>query len=153
MTEIVVGIDPGDKHTGLVTIDGATGALRGHHTVEYDQIIAAVEAFQMIEEKTDDRIYICMEIFQLYPGKQQALAWKQFEVVELIGIIKYLARKQGHPLQMGRPPDVNRFMKKREVPSEIPRSGGGEHQVSAYRLAEYYRIMYLPEAIELRDSQ
>ncbi len=146
MTDIIVGIDPGDKHTGIVSLDAKTGALRGFQTITYDETVAGVEAFNRIHMQNDDRLFACMEVFQLYPGRQgQAQAWSSFPIVELIGIIKYLCKSYGIPLQMGRPPDINRFMKHRSLPGQIPKSGLGKHQVSAYRLAEYYRIMYYPE--------
>ncbi len=139
---IVVGIDPGDKHNGLVSL-AEDGAVRGTQTFDYDDLITAVEAFPQVEEKLDVKIYICMEVYQLYPQQQRYQAWNDFPVVQIIGVVKYLSMKNDHHLVMARPPDVNRFMKYRQVPKSIPRSGLGAHQLSAYRLAEYYRVMYL----------
>ncbi len=148
---IVVGIDPGDKNTGYVSLDGESGAIRGRATLDTSHALAFISGFETIQKATGDLIYVCMEVFQLYPEQQRVRAWSSFPIIEEIGAIKYILGQAHIPLQMGRPPDINRFMKKRPVPKEIPRSGGGEHQVSAYRLAEYMRIMYVPELSQLRN--
>lgn len=86
----VLGVDPGDT-TGYVIVDTVSGqVLYGTFPVW-----SGLESLVLSLEPSDAIVF---ESFRLYPAKAQAQSWSSFPAVEVIGVLKFLARKQHVPI-------------------------------------------------------
>lgn len=90
--KLVVAIDPGGEHVGwcegLVYQDGTVYV---DHLQEYDPAGALDRAEGVFP--TADTIVI--ESFRLYPDKAKMLVGSEMETSQLIGALRYLARRSG----------------------------------------------------------
>jgi hypothetical protein len=136
----LVAIDPGDKYTGFVELPDDELDLFSADTFNPEQTVARLELLLPIQEpRLVSRVVV--ERFQLYPNRVRFKAWSGLEVIELIGVIKYLCKKANVPCLMVAPPDVNAFWRNREIDPTIKKKLGTKHEVSAYRLGEYARVL------------
>ncbi|KKM81975.1 hypothetical protein LCGC14_1324280 [marine sediment metagenome] len=138
----LIAIDPGDKHTGVVELNEDGTRIQSY---TYDPALTV----KMLEdnlnfgasEHNEPLARMVVEKFQLYPNRTKFKAWSGLEVVELIGVIKYICKKAEIPCLMVAPPDVNAFWRNREIDPTIKKRLHTKHEVSAYRLGEYARVL------------
>ena len=133
----LLAIDPGEKNTGLVCLREENGELISHETMDPDQVLDFFtgETFFYYAR-------VIVERFQLYPGLAQKKGWSGVEAVEVIGMAKFFCRVRKIECKLVGPPDVNAFWKHRTIPSETKDTLQPPHEVSAYRIGEYVRMMY-----------
>lgn len=91
---LVVAVDPGDKHVGIAWWRSRNGErVAETHTAEL--AVGAVE--KLLEVGDEGAVVLVIEEFRLYPGKDKPQAYSQMETSEMIGALKYVARKLGVP--------------------------------------------------------
>ncbi len=136
----LVAIDPGDKFVGFVELPDDESDLFLSDTFNPGRTVSRLELLLSIPEPSlVSRVIV--ERFQLYPNRTKFKAWSGLEVIELIGVIKYLCEKAEIPCLMVAPPDVNAFWRNREIDPTIKKKLHTKHEVSAYRLGEYARVL------------
>ena len=136
----LIAIDPGDKFVGFVEIPDDELDLFSANTFNPEQTVTRLELLlPILEPRLATRVVV--EKFQLYPNRARFKAWSSLEVIEVIGVIKYLCKKAEVPCLMVAPPDVNAFWRNREIDPTIKKELHSKHEVSAYRLGEYARVL------------
>lgn len=90
--KLIIAIDPGGAHVGwcegLVHEDGTVYI---DHLQEYDPAGSLTRA-EDVFPKADT---VVIETFRLYPDKAKMLVGSEMETSQLIGALKYLARRSG----------------------------------------------------------
>lgn len=135
----VIAIDPGGAHVGwceaLVFDDGVVDV---DHIAELTPQ-GATHAAERVFPNAD---VVVIESFRLYPDKAKMLVGSEMETSQLIGVLKYLARKHGCKLVM-QPASI-------KVPTEsLMRHRGVRHSAITQRVgghakdAETHLFQYL----------
>lgn len=92
MGKKVIGLDIGSLHNGVAIIDSDTRKLLHTETCNRDRLIACIK-----NQKKKDVLVVGIEKFVLYPWAAESQSFKEFENVQLIGIVKYLLEERGIP--------------------------------------------------------
>jgi hypothetical protein len=88
----VLGLDIGSKHNGVAIIDGDTNELLHTEICTRERLLACI--------KTQSKEHVALvgiEKFVLYPWAAESQSFKEFENVQLIGVVKYLLDDLGIP--------------------------------------------------------
>lgn len=135
MVRAVLAIDPGGKHVGWAEWWKDEGRVR---PLEYD----ADDALPAVEEwlETTSWIYrvLVVEEFRLYPGQAGAQSWSEMETSEMVGALKWAARKSECPVVM-QGANVKKPTARQLRARGIERGGSGPHA----RDAELHLLHYL----------
>lgn len=95
----IIGIDPGEKHVGWAVIRDGTPVEACEVTPD--------EAIAMAEQMFQFPTRIAIEEFRLYPDKAALQAYSNMPTSKLIGVLEYIARKQGAQAFL-QPADIKR---------------------------------------------
>lgn len=93
MRKKVLGLDIGSVHNGVAIIDADTNELLHTEICTRERLIACVK-----NQNPDEIVVVGIEKFVLYPWAAQAQSFKEFENVQLIGVVKYLLNDLGIPV-------------------------------------------------------
>lgn len=90
---ILVGIDPGSVHCGLVVFK----APYSEHPLEpfYHQELTPEELFLFLRTLAGADVFVAYESFHLYAGRAVHKTFSSFPEVEVIGVIKYICEQLG----------------------------------------------------------
>ncbi|KKN03984.1 hypothetical protein LCGC14_1102180 [marine sediment metagenome] len=143
----LLAIDPGDKHNGIVKLTEA-GDLIDAVTLTPQEAIRYLD--DLVTNHHQDISRVVVERFQIYPSKAKFMAWKSLEIVEMIGVIKFICSKVGISWAFVAPPDAHRFWLTRQVPDDIREQLHTAHELSAYRIGEMVRTL---KPLTARDVQ
>lgn len=88
----LLAIDPGEKHNGFAMWN--SGDLTDTDTLGPDDF---VDFLWHYPNRWDQ---IVMEEYRLYPWLLQQQGFSAVETVEIIGVVKHLARQRGWPVEM-----------------------------------------------------
>lgn len=92
--KIAISIDPG-KHNGMSIWSYDED---GNYNMIVSAAIHKTLLFEMLEERDLD--LIIYEGYRLYADKAQTMIGNEFETPQIIGVIKYIAKKKNIPLVM-----------------------------------------------------
>lgn len=98
MSVKIIAIDPGTKNTGFALFDHLSLLGAGVIGSKNHDIDVLFDLIQIKDVQT-----IVLELFHLFPFKAKEQSWDQLRVVQVIGIIKYLAEKQSIPVILQEP--------------------------------------------------
>ena len=87
----VIAVDPGDKHVGVAV--WSDNGDREAYTVSSPEAVDHVR--HLLEVGDEGEVVLVIEEFRLYPGKDKPQAYSQMETSEMIGALKYVARRVG----------------------------------------------------------
>lgn len=136
-----VSIDPGDSHVGFAVWNGP----RCVRAVEMDPNGVVLELEAMV--KGDLALIVC-EKFQLYGFAAQQQAGSDFKTPQLIGVIKYIGRRNNVPVVMQMPSfgNAKAMLKVNEIKEKGPRwwtsygHGGHAKDAEAHGVAWLRRV-------------
>lgn len=99
MVQLVVAFDPGDVHTGYAE---AKVSIRGIEVIR-SQTLGRDESIQKLEWMNPGAPgtmldFVIIERYQLYPWAARQQGFSEFETPQLIGVLRYLARKSAVPV-------------------------------------------------------
>lgn len=86
----VLAIDPGEVHVGIALFKRGSGG-RGAYC---DYAIEVTPAEMILRLENDPYEKLIVEEFRLYPWKMAEQGFSQIKTAELIGVIRYIARKR-----------------------------------------------------------
>lgn len=89
---MIIAIDPGDVHVGIAYWE----KRRGMRSTELDPIRAA----DFVEFHIGDCDVLVIEEFRLYASMAQTLVHSEFLTSQLIGVLKWIARKYEVPVMV-----------------------------------------------------
>jgi hypothetical protein len=88
----IIGLDIGSKHNGVAIIDGDTNELLHIEVCTRDRLLACVKT-----QSPKHVALVGIEKFVLYPWAAESQSFKEFENVQLIGVVKYILDELGIP--------------------------------------------------------
>ena len=92
-------VDPGDVHVGTVRIE----VTDNEAAITHRPVRMGPEAFeQILIEETDrgELDLLVVESFRLYPKMAREQGYSEFLTPQLIGVIRFIARRRGIPVYM-----------------------------------------------------
>lgn len=128
----ILGVDPGDVHTGWAIIERSGGITTGEWA--YVQVAGGVRG--QLERGLD---CIAAEQFVLYPGKETEQRWSDFKTVRLLGMIEYLAQLWGVPLYL-QGAYIKKPTRRQLAARGIKQVGSGPHERDAELHARYRQL-------------
>lgn len=119
---MIVGLDPGEAHCGLVAIEDET-------TVLCSLEVVPEELFAFLEELPPGT-KVAYETFALYPWAARPLSYSSLTTVETIGVIKYISEKRDFQLIPVQASEHKMYEGKLIYPKALR----GKHQRDAYSI-------------------
>jgi hypothetical protein len=128
----IMGIDPGDSHTGWAIIEPDGRVTTGE--LDYPAVAPAV--LGELEKGLD---HVAVEDFVLYPAQAASQRFSPFMTARLIGVISYLCEQVGTPMTL-QGAFIKKPMRAQLKARGIKQVGSGPHERDA-ELHAYYRRM------------
>lgn len=127
---VIVAIDPGERHTGVAWLEGDKFDSATWHPNNFLPELERILG-------NGGKMVLVVEEFRLYPWKSNAQRFSRMVTCEVIGVIKYLAKKYKVRLVMQKPSFVKAFATDNKLKKVGWYTGSG-HAKDAARHLYYY---------------
>lgn len=129
---ITIGIDPGNT-TGWAAVDSKTGDIKELKHIPFETVSEFLSAYDWSQV---DRV-IC-EDFRLFPNKAKEQAGSDFQVVQVIGMVKQMVMMKNIPLIMQMSSILP--IAERQAGLKIPKKHSESHKIVALLHTRFWMI-------------
>lgn len=143
MVKKTIGLDIGSVHNGVAIIDSDTEELLHVEICTRDRLIACIK-----NQDPKQITVVGIEKFVLYPWAAESQSFKEFENVQLIGVVKYLLDELGIPVHEMRAVESKSLFSKtrlKDMGYEIP-NDPYDHKRDALSVALFANHARKPKA-------
>ena len=95
----LIAVDPGERHVGIA-IWTRQGGMRSYELAPFLALEAIEKQFRPLRPGLPKRQQLVVEEFRLYPDKAGAQSHKRMATSEMIGALRWIAKKAGVPVEM-----------------------------------------------------
>jgi len=129
---LTIGIDPGNT-TGWAAVDSRTGDIRELKHIPFDDIMQFLIDYDWSQV---DRVIL--EDFRLFPNKAKEQAGSDFQVVQVIGMVKQMMQMKRIPVFMQMSSILP--IAERQAGLKIPKKHSESHKIVALLHTRFWMI-------------
>ena len=143
---LTIGIDPGNT-TGWAVVDSKTGDIRELKHITFDDISQFLAEYNWSQV---DRVI--MEDFRLFPNKAKDQSGSDFQVVQVIGMVKQVLSGKNIPIFMQMSSILS--IAERQAGIKIPKKHSESHKIVALLHTRFWMIGHniIPSVAQMQAS-